>query len=115
MRRRGCTQNTRVEILRRVMDWTRNPNAVKIYWMNGMAGTGKTTITYTLCKQLEESKQLGAYFFCSRASPDCRDVNKIVPTIAYQLARFSNPYQNKLCDALSNNPDVAKREISIRF
>ncbi|ELU36788.1 NACHT domain-containing protein [Rhizoctonia solani AG-1 IA] len=108
MYRRGCTPNTRVKILEEAMKWTRNPDAKKVYWMNGMAGTGKTTIAYTLCEQLEKSGQLGASFFCSRASPDCRNVVRIVPTIAYQLARFSNPYQNELCKALSNNPDVAR-------
>ncbi|KAJ1308062.1 hypothetical protein OPQ81_002128 [Rhizoctonia solani] len=115
MQRHGCTQNTRVRVLKEAMDWTRNSDVAKIYWMSGMAGTGKTTIAYTLCEQLEESKQLGASFFCSRGSRDCRDVNKIVPTIAYQLARFSNPYQKELCDVLSNNPDVSKREISVQF
>ncbi|CAE7104973.1 unnamed protein product [Rhizoctonia solani] len=115
MHRCGCTHNTRVKILKDAIDWTRNPDAPKIYWMNGMAGTGKTTIAYTLSQKLEEAKQLGACFFCSRASPDCRDVNRIVPTIAYQLARFSNPYQNELCEVLSHTPDVAKRDISVQF
>ncbi|KAG8723045.1 hypothetical protein FRC11_002576, partial [Ceratobasidium sp. 423] len=115
MQRRGCTPNTRVKILKEAIYWTRNLDAAKIYWMNGMAGTGKTTIAYSLCGLLEESKQLGACFFCSRASPDCRNVNRIVPTIAYQLARFSNPYQKELCEVLSNNPDVAKKEVSAQF
>ncbi|KAG8680545.1 hypothetical protein FRC11_002323, partial [Ceratobasidium sp. 423] len=74
MQRRGCTPNTRVKILKEAIDWTRNPDAARIYWMNGMAGTGKTTIAYTLCKQLEESKQLGASFFCSRVISDCQNV-----------------------------------------
>ncbi|GAB1525174.1 hypothetical protein RhiTH_008331 [Rhizoctonia solani] len=115
MQRRGCTPDTRVKILSEAMEWTRNPDSPKVYWMNGMAGTGKTTITYSLCEQLEKSKQLGACFFCSRSSPDCRNVNRIVPTIAYQLGRFSNPYQKELCEVLSNNPDVSKREISMQF
>ncbi|CAE6502231.1 unnamed protein product [Rhizoctonia solani] len=115
MQRRGCTPNTRVKILEEAMDWARNLDAARIYWMNGMAGTGKTTIAYSLCERLEESRQLGACFFCSRVSVDCRNVNRIMPTIAYQLARFSNPYQKELCEVLTNNPDVSKREISVQF
>ncbi|KAH7341263.1 WD40-repeat-containing domain protein [Rhizoctonia solani] len=115
MQRRGCTPNTRVKILQDLMNWTQGPEVAKIYWMSGMAGTGKTTIAYSLCQQLEESKQLGACFFCSRASLDCKNVNKIVPTIAYQLAQFSNPYRRELCKMLSNNPDVARRELSIQL
>ncbi|CAE6467243.1 unnamed protein product [Rhizoctonia solani] len=115
IQRRRCTANTRVNLLKEAIDWTRNPDAAKIYWMSGMAGTGKTTIAYTLCEKLEESKQLGACFFCSQVIPDCWNVIRIVPTIAYQLARFSNPYQNELCEVLTNNPDVSKREISVQF
>ncbi|CCO28508.1 Vegetative incompatibility protein HET-E-1 [Rhizoctonia solani AG-1 IB] len=115
MHRSGCTPNTRVKILEEAVTWSKKPDSQTIYWMNGMAGTGKTTIAYSLCKQLEQSRQLGACFFFSRSSPDCRDVNRVVPTIAYQLARFSNPYQNELCKVLSDNPDVARSGVPVQF
>jgi nucleoside-triphosphatase THEP1 len=115
MQRRGCTLNTRLEVLATVTGWTRQDDTAKIYWMSGMAGVGKTTIAYSVCEKLEQDKQLGASFFCSRASPECRDVNRIVPTIAYQLGRFSNPYQTALCEALSNTPDIARRNINVQF
>ncbi|KAF8755203.1 WD domain, G-beta repeat [Rhizoctonia solani] len=63
MQRHGCAPNTRVRILSEAMEWARKPDSPKLYWMNGMAGTGKTTIAYSLCEQLEKSKQLGACFF----------------------------------------------------
>ncbi|QRW23378.1 peptidase C14 [Rhizoctonia solani] len=87
----------------------------KLYWMSGMPGTGKTTITYTLCHMLESTKQLGACFFCSRVSPDCRDGNRVFPTIAYQLAEFSNPYRNKVCEVLSATHNIAQRNINVQF
>jgi hypothetical protein len=83
--------------------------------MNGMAGTGKTTIAYTLCEKLNVAHQLGASFFCSRSLPDCRDARRIVPTIAYQLARFSHPFQEALCQVLAIEPDVGAYNISEQF
>ncbi|CEL63152.1 hypothetical protein RSOLAG1IB_05192 [Rhizoctonia solani AG-1 IB] len=83
--------------------------------MNGMAGTGKTTIAYTLCHRLESTKQLGACFFCSRISPDCRDVNRVLSTIAYQLSEFSNPYRNKIFEVLSATHNIAQRNIHVQF
>jgi hypothetical protein len=83
--------------------------------MNGMAGTGKTTIAYTLCERLNAAHQLGASFFCSRSLPDCRDTRRIVPTIAYQLARFSHPFQEALCQVLAIEPDVGSYNISEQF
>jgi hypothetical protein len=83
--------------------------------MNGMAGTGKTTIAYTLSERLDDTRQLGASFFCSRSLPDCRDAGRIVPTIAYQLARFSLPYQEALCQALATEPNLGSYIISSQF
>ncbi|KAH7322310.1 hypothetical protein B0J17DRAFT_245872 [Rhizoctonia solani] len=53
----------------------------KVCWMNGMAGTGKTMITNTLCSILDQSNELSASFFCTRSIPACRDVKLILPTI----------------------------------
>ncbi|CAE6531259.1 unnamed protein product [Rhizoctonia solani] len=61
--RRSCTENTRVNILSDSTAWADNPTGAKIYWMNGMAGTGKTTIAYSLCEELAATGQLAASFF----------------------------------------------------
>jgi hypothetical protein len=113
--RRTCTENTRQAILSELNYWSDNPDGEKICWMNGMAGTGKTTIACTLSATLEARGQLAASFFCTRTSPECRDPNRIVPTIAYQLARHSTPFQSALCQALEKDPDIGSRNISTQF
>ncbi|QRW13370.1 WD repeat-containing protein [Ceratobasidium sp. AG-Ba] len=113
--RHGCTQNTRVDVLNGLQEWAQNPTSKKIYWLNGMAGTGKTTIAYSLSKELEKNETLAASFFCSRQIPECRDVNRIVPTIAYQLARFSLPFRQAVCRALKDYPDVCNRPVAEQF
>lgn len=80
-----------------------------------MAGTGKTTIACSKCEALERNHQLGASFFCTRNSPECRSAKKIVPTIAYQLARYSRPFQAALCQVLEKDPDVGTRKISLQL
>ncbi|CAE6429606.1 unnamed protein product [Rhizoctonia solani] len=113
--RRACTENTRTEILANIIEWSENRSVASIYWMNGMAGTGKTTIAYSACVALEASKQLAASFFCTRTSPECRDAKRMVPTIAYQLARQSTPFRSALCHALEENPDISAEDISTQF
>ncbi|CAE6502655.1 unnamed protein product [Rhizoctonia solani] len=113
--RRTCTENTRTQILRDSVAWTEDPNAAKIYWMNGMAGTGKTTIASSLCVTLEARKQLAASFFCTRTWPGCRAAERIVPTIAYQFARFSIPFRSALCKVLDEYPDIGTKNISSQF
>ncbi|KEP45422.1 vegetative incompatibility protein HET-E-1 [Rhizoctonia solani 123E] len=80
-----------------------------------MAGTGKTTITNTLCSSLDQSYELGASFFCTRSLPACRDVKLILPTIAYQLARFSDPFRGALLQVLDRDPDVHTKVLRVQF
>lgn len=83
--------------------------------MDGMAGTGKTTIACTLASELKSRRQLAASFFCTRTSPECRDADRIVPTIAYQLARQSTPFRSALSQVLGEDPDLGSRNISTQF
>ncbi|KAG8764561.1 hypothetical protein FRC12_008024 [Ceratobasidium sp. 428] len=113
--RGSCTPNTRLGVLEGLQNWASDPNGAKIYWMNGMAGTGKTTIAYSFCGRLKASHQLAASFFCSRSLPDCRDEARILPTISYQLARTIRPFQNILCRILGEDPDAGARNATTQF
>ncbi|CCO30556.1 hypothetical protein BN14_04586 [Rhizoctonia solani AG-1 IB] len=91
------------------------PDAGSVYWLNGMAGTGKTTIAYSLCTELNIKHQLAASFFCSRLLPECRDVNRIIPSLSYQLAQYSLPFRIALLKVLEQDPDVYTRLPSMQF
>ncbi|CAE6474331.1 unnamed protein product [Rhizoctonia solani] len=95
--------------------WTYDRDAPAVYRINGMAGTDKTTIACTFAEWLERHELLAASFFCTRTSADCRDVTRIIPTIVYQLARNSAPFQSTLCDILSAEPDAGSKNISKQF
>ncbi|KAG8730995.1 hypothetical protein FRC11_005403, partial [Ceratobasidium sp. 423] len=113
--RRMCTENTRVTVLNTLDSWSKDSSATNVYWMSGMAGTGKTTIAATLSDTLFKRKQLGASFFCTRTSPECSSIERVVPTLAYQLARYSRPFQAVLGRVLDNDPDIGTRAISLQF
>ncbi|KAG8724345.1 hypothetical protein FRC09_019794 [Ceratobasidium sp. 395] len=109
--RNGCMQNTRVAVLQDLQDWVHYGRSKNILWLNGTAGTGKTTVMYSLCEYLESSGRISASFFCSRKHRSCRDVNWIVPSISYQLARQSRPYRCALSRVLGQDPVVFGRSI----
>ncbi|CAE6455467.1 unnamed protein product, partial [Rhizoctonia solani] len=113
--RRECAANTREQVLRDLYAWKDNLGEEKVCWINGMAGTGKTTIMNTLCSTLDKNHELGASFFCTRLIPACRDVKFILPTIAYQLARFSAPFRSALLQVLEQDPDVHSKVPRVQF
>ncbi|QRW22622.1 peptidase C14 [Rhizoctonia solani] len=113
VKRGGCAPGTREPQIKMLIEWASNPDSGRTCWMNEMAGTGKTTIAYTVCKML--GSQLGASFFCSRAISECRQVKSIIPCIAYQLARFSVPFSGALVKALMASPDVHLRSLKQQY
>ncbi|KAJ5725062.1 uncharacterized protein N7483_006419 [Penicillium malachiteum] len=81
-----CQPGTRTELLAEVMDWATSPHVKPIFWLNGMAGTGKSTVSRTLSGLLEERGLLGASFFFKRNEGDRRNAKRLFPTIAKQLS-----------------------------
>ncbi|KAF8667458.1 WD40 repeat-like protein, partial [Rhizoctonia solani] len=113
--RRTCTEGTRVKVLDELKAWVIEEAGKSVYWMSGMAGTGKTTIACTFAKWLEAEKLLAASFFCTRTSADCQDVTRIIPTVAYQLAQYSISFRSALCNILGNNSDIGSKDIAAQF
>ncbi|KAG8710511.1 hypothetical protein FRC09_000096 [Ceratobasidium sp. 395] len=115
VRRNGCTADTRTSVLKNLVDWSNDEDGAKVYWMNGMAGTGKTTIAYSFCETLKSTNQLGASFFCSRLLPECRDTARIIPTLAYQLARTSLRFQEEIIKVINDDPDICATRVNNQF
>ena len=57
-----------------------------MFWLNGLAGTGKSTIAQTFAEISFADGKLGASFFCSRDFENRSNLQVIFPTLAFQLA-----------------------------
>ena len=97
------------------MAWATDTNNNKIFWLSGMAGTGKTTIAFTLSETLDKEMMLGATFFCSRLEEATRNTRLIFPTIAYELARKFPSVSRALVDVLKRDSDAAVRSLQLQF
>ena len=60
--RNGCLRGTRAAILDKIELWTRDFDEPPVYWLNGLAGTGKSTIAQTIAERVSADGQLGASF-----------------------------------------------------
>ena len=60
-----CLPNIRVELLQQVRVWADDPDGRCIFWLHGMAGTGKSTIARTVAHEFSSRNRLGASFFFS--------------------------------------------------
>jgi hypothetical protein len=99
-----CAPGTRGSILRDIENWACAINAPAVLWLTGLAGTGKSTIARTLCARLADQGLLGAGFFVTRYTKDCREASNIVRSIAYQLAYHDSSFASALCKELRQRP-----------
>jgi hypothetical protein len=75
--------------------------------LNGLAGTGKSTIAKTVAERLFVDGLLGASFFCSRDFEDRRNLQLIFPTLATQLARNYAEIRSILVPLIRSDPEIA--------
>ena len=115
--RNGCTEDTRKAILDTLRMWASDNTATKVYWLNGMAGTGKTTIAYSFSEILNDNESLGGTFFASHLRVDTSDVRCIIPTICLQLAarKYFPSLLHLILDAVEDNPDCKSWRIGKQF
>ena len=86
--------------------WADDPEKPPIFWLNGLAGTGKSAIAQTIAERLFNYGLLGASFFCSRDVGDHSNLKLIFPTLAFQLAQRYPGFRSALIPLLQSNPDI---------
>ena len=109
--RRGCLKGTRESVLNEIELWTKDFDRSPVFWLNGLAGTGKSTIAQTISERLFADGLLGASFFCSRDFQDRSDLRLIFPTLAFQLAHKYLKFRSVLVLLLQSDPDVVHESL----
>ena len=117
--RRGCLKRTRVALLDEIEQWAEDSARAPISWLNGLAGTGKSTIAKAVADRCLANETLGAsFFFCSNdvASRKRDDTLKnhdnpcvLFPTLAFQLAYKYPKVRSTLVPYLRSDPDIAHK------
>ncbi|KAF2464685.1 WD40 repeat-like protein [Lindgomyces ingoldianus] len=103
-----CLPNTRVDLLQEIYNWGSGQDERLIFWLNGLAGTGKSTIARAVARTYFNKKLFGASFFFSRGGGDVGHVGKFFTTISKQLANSIPTLHQHICNAIKARGDIAK-------
>ena len=109
--RRSCLRGTRETVLDEIESWAKDFGMSPVLWLNGLAGTGKSTIAQTVAERIFAEERLGASFFCSRDFEDRSNLHFIFPSLAFQLAHRYPEFRSHFVSLLKSNPDVAHESL----
>ena len=65
--------------MEKIESWSKDFNLSPVYWLNGFAGTGKSTIAQTIAERVFADGRLGTSFFCSYDFKDSKNLHYIFP------------------------------------
>ncbi|KAL7797000.1 hypothetical protein V8C43DRAFT_329359 [Trichoderma afarasin] len=109
-----CHPGTRLKILDTICQWAIDPSSPSIFWLQGLAGTGKSTIAQTVAKKFD-GKSLGASFFFKRGEGDRGTARRFFATIASQMIRKQPILTQVLHGILQEEPDIGSKLLETQF
>jgi nicotinamide mononucleotide adenylyltransferase len=111
-----CLEGTRKQLISDIFDWFNNadPSCEHVFWLSGLAGTGKSSVARTIANHAQDQGRLAATYFFSRNTATTRAPSAIIPTIVYQLARSLLSLRLILCADIASDRDVHDREVPVQ-
>ncbi|THV92927.1 WD40 repeat-like protein, partial [Aureobasidium pullulans] len=110
-----CLRGTRVDLLADIQNWSTSPQSKCIFWLNGIAGAGKSTISRSVAEQFNKTECLGANFFFKRGDGGRANAKKLFPTLARQLAHHVPGVLGRLLKLLEAEPDIPSKSLREQF
>ncbi|KAF3263895.1 hypothetical protein TWF128_001531 [Orbilia oligospora] len=128
-----CHPDTRKELLSQIENWAKGSDRKGIFWLNCVAGTGKSTISRTVAQRFSRSSKvgsnvnnnsiseksetiyLGASFFFKRGENERDNASKLFTTIAVQLSQELPELVPYIKHAIQEEPDIAAKSLGRQF
>ncbi|KAF2738129.1 hypothetical protein EJ04DRAFT_429802 [Polyplosphaeria fusca] len=110
-----CFPNTRTELLDHIRGWANDKDSKPIFWLNGAAGTGKSTIARTIARTFDDKRQLGASFFFKRGEGERGNAMRFFTTIATHLSLRVLELRPGVKKAIEADPAISEKTLKDQF
>ncbi|PTB43634.1 uncharacterized protein TrAFT101_002192 [Trichoderma asperellum] len=111
-----CYPGTRVKILGEIGKWAQETDGRRIYWLCGMAGTGKSTICRTVSHHLTSLNIVTASFFFKKGDDNRDKSSALFTTIVKQLVEhLPKEMASHVKQALQDNPSISDKTLNMQF
>ncbi|UKZ81756.1 hypothetical protein TrVFT333_009529 [Trichoderma virens FT-333] len=112
-----CLPQTREKLLKDIFDWFDSNASLQqhIYWLQGKAGTGKSTIARTVISRMVKKNRIVANFFFKRGESDRARLKRFFTTLTTQLVRKLPSLAKAVQDALESEPSLLEQDPRFQF
>ena len=110
-----CHPDTRIDLFRRISEWSGDTKGKTIFWLNGKAGTGKSTISRTFARTLDRERRLAASFFFKRGEGALGTASRFFTTIAAQIALSIPSAEEHILAAVKELPLITEKTLGDQF
>ena len=86
-----------------------------MFWLNGLAGTGKSIISRTIAKSFQKQGLLGASFFFKRGEGDRGNTARFFPTLTKQLSMKIPELRTAILQVIRDNPGISLKPLKEQF
>jgi hypothetical protein len=110
-----CLPNTRTDLLHSIIEWVHDTDSPSLFWLSGMAGTGKSVVARTIATHFAGQNQLGASFFFKRGEGERGTAARFFSTIAAGLAACEPRMVPIIRAAQEEDPSICQRALRDQF
>ncbi|KAH7242544.1 hypothetical protein BKA59DRAFT_481002 [Fusarium tricinctum] len=116
-----CLEGTQQTILAEIQEWAEDPTGEMIFWLHGLAGTGKSTIALTVADALKQRRPfttgidpperafLGASFFFKQGDASRNHIQTFFTTLAMCLAEVFLDFKSLIARAIDKNLTIGTK------
>jgi len=99
-----------------IADWALDLTTTQnVFWVHGLAGIGKSTLSTTVANRCREMGRLGAFLFFSRDVTERSNPATVIRTLAYQIGSFHARAGEAIAAAIEKFPSVCLSPLSVQF
>ena len=111
-----CLDDTRVDIVNSIRDWVSDAaSSQNVFWLHGLAGSGKSTLSTTIANMFRESGHLGAFLFFDRDVTERSDPTNVIRTLAYQLGLCNPQIGAAITAVIETTPSITMSPLRLQF
>lgn len=98
------------------MSWATSPSVEhNVFWLYGLGGSGKSTISLTIADLLDKEGHLGAFVSFDRHFPQWNDPSAVIRTLACQLSSARPGIATAISAIVEEVPTIRYPSISLQF